>query len=76
MDEVYCPTKWRQWGRSRTCCRDLEELEKVALVITALTHRVAENGWMDKQAIEWVETGSLSWLSGQTMTNMGIVLVL
>lgn len=31
---------------------------------------------MDKQAIEWVETGSLSWLSGQTMTNMGIVLVL
>lgn len=46
------------------------------LVITALTNRVAENGWMDKQAIECVETGSLSWLSGQTMTNMGIVLVL
>lgn len=46
------------------------------LVITALTNRVAENGWMDKQAIEFVETGSLSWLSGQTMTNMGIVLVL
>lgn len=46
------------------------------LVITALTNRVAENGRMDKQAIECVETGSLSWLSGQTMTNMGIVLVL
>lgn len=46
------------------------------LGITALTNRAAKNGWMDKQAIEWVETGSLSWLRGQTMTNMGIVLVL
>lgn len=63
-------------GQIQDMLQRSERAGEGGLVITALTNRVAENGWMDKQAIEWVETGSFSWLSGQTMTNMGIVLVL
>lgn len=63
-------------GQIQDMLQRSERAGEGGLVITALTNRVAENGRMDKQAIEWVETGSLSWLSGQTMTNMGIVLVL